>query len=312
MTAETETPYYCAQASLKAGEMCFGTAVNADIWLLIEFPLPWGLNAVKESSLPLSVKDHLAGLTRTSRRIRVQFIKQASRTDWPMQVFVAFTRQTKPYMVSLQIDSFEQLLELNADDLLNGKVELEHSAVDEPIYLVCTHGVHDKCCAKFGFATYKLMKDITPGNVWQTSHVGGDRFASNVISFPTGVYYGHVDDESARTIIEAENNHEIYLERYRGRTCFGAHGQVAEYFVRRESGIRKTDGLKRKKVWSDEKKIEWAGLFVSSDQQTRYLVEFRQVRSDFAARLTCHANEEKSPFEYHLLRYEESSNHDGD
>lgn len=223
-----------------------------------------------------------------------------------MRVFIAFTRQSKPFMVSLHIDSFERLLELTAEDLLERKIALEHSLFEEPVYLVCTHGVHDKCCAKFGFATYKLMCEISPGNVWQTSHVGGDRFASNVISFPTGVYYGHVDNDAAKSIIEAETNGEIYLERYRGRTCFGTHGQVAEYFVRRESGLREVEALRRDRVWHNEDKTEWTGRFTSHGGQKEHVVRFLQVRSSIKARLTCHASEEKSPFEYRMIEYKEN------
>jgi hypothetical protein len=208
-------------------------------------------------------------------------------------------------MVSSRIESYDELLRLTAEDLLDRTVALEHSRLDQPVFLVCTHGVHDKCCAKFGFATYKYMHEIAPGNVWQTSHVGGDRFASNVISFPTGVYYGHVDDDAARAIIDAEARKEIYLEKYRGRTCFGTHGQVAEYFVRRESGIRDTETLRREWVKPNEERTQWTGLFTSEEGRKKHVVTFEQHRSSFSALLTCHAAEEKSPFEYSLVDYSE-------
>jgi hypothetical protein len=297
--------FYCAKASLDAGERCFGTAVNADIWLLIENSEPWGRNAVKDSSIPAAVKEHLASLSRTSKRIRVQLIKQASRTSWPRKMFVAFTPQTGAHMLAVQLSSYEDLLRLTADDLLEQKVALDNRPCSSPLYLVCTHGVHDKCCAKFGFATYKFMRGIDADNVWQTTHVGGDRFASNVITFPTGVYYGHVDDRSARAIIEAETNGRIFLERYRGRTCFGPHGQVAEYFVRRESGIRDANLLRREWVRPNEERTEWTGVFTSDSGRIRHNVTFSQRRSAFASRLTCHAVEEKSPMEYTLINYTE-------
>ena len=303
--AETrQTPYYCALASQTAGEGVYGTAVNADIWLLIENSEPWGRNAVKDSSMPKMVKDHLAELARTSRRIRVQLIKQGSRTKFPRQVFVGFTRQHGSYLLSSQIASYEDLLQLKAEDLLERRVALENRRVETPLFLVCTHGVHDKCCAKFGFATYKVMREIASGNVWQTSHVGGDRFASNVISFPSGVYYGHVNDDDAYAIIDAETQDEIYLERYRGRTCFGSHGQIAEYFVRSESGIREVEALRREWVKPNEDRTEWVGLFTSADGKTQHVVVFEERRSTLKALLTCHATEEKSPLNYRLLEYQ--------
>jgi hypothetical protein len=303
MPEPTKSPYYCAQASLDAGESVFGTAVNADIWLLIENSEPWGRNAVKDSSMPQAVKDHLASLSRTSKRIRVQLIKQGSRTKFPRQVFIGFTRQRGAYLMHSQIGSYEELLRLNAESLLRCEIALEHRRVETPIFLVCTHGVHDKCCAKFGFATYKVMREMARDSVWQTSHVGGDRFASNVISFPSGVYYGHVDDTDARAIIDAETRGEIYLDRYRGRTCFGTHGQIAEYFVRRESGIRGVEALNRNWVRPTGDRTVWTGLFSSAREEKQHVVKFEQQKAPFRALLTCHATEEKSPLEYRLVEY---------
>ena len=301
MAPSSSTPYYCALTSQTAGESVYGTAVNADIWLLIENSEPWGRNAVQDSSMPQAVKDHLAEISRTSRQVRVQLIKQRARTKFPRQVFVGFTRQHGSYLVSSQIASYEELLQLNADDLLQRKVALESRRVETPLFLVCTHGVHDKCCAKFGFATYKTMRVMVGRNVWQTSHVGGDRFASNVISFPSGTYYGHVNDDDARAIIDAETRGEIYLERYRGRTCFGTHGQIAEYFIRRESGVRAIEALRREWVRPNEARTQWTGLFVSDDEETEYVVRFEQKKAGFRARLTCHATEEKAPMAYRLI-----------
>lgn len=50
---------------------------------------------------------------------------------------------------------------------------------------VCVHGQRDTCCAKFGYAVFSELK-IYEQAVRQCSHLGGDRFAANMIVFPDG------------------------------------------------------------------------------------------------------------------------------
>ena len=106
--------------------------------------------------------------------------------------------------------------------------------IEDPLFMVCTHGNHDKCCAKFGIPAYDKLKKLTGSQAWQCSHIGGDRFAGNLICLPHGLYYGHVSTEDVKDIVDA------YAVRYgypsSGRSCYPVAAQVAEYFVRKESG----------------------------------------------------------------------------
>ena len=46
-----------------------------------------------------------------------------------------------------------------------------------PLLLVCTHGRRDACCAQFGRPTAMALARRYGTAVWETTHVGGDRFA---------------------------------------------------------------------------------------------------------------------------------------
>ena len=63
----------------------------------------------------------------------------------------------------------------------------------DPFFLVCTHGRHDTCCAVEGRPVAAALESARPGAVWECSHVGGDRFAANVVAMPHGIYYGQVE-----------------------------------------------------------------------------------------------------------------------
>ena len=78
------------------------------------------------------------------------------------------------------------------DALLQARPE---KMLGEIFYAVCTHGRHDKCCAKFGSRVCRAFRQEVGERAWECSHVGGDRFAGNVVVFPYGIYYGRVGPE---------------------------------------------------------------------------------------------------------------------
>ncbi|HYI94928.1 MAG TPA: sucrase ferredoxin, partial [Bryobacteraceae bacterium] len=157
------------------------------------------------------------------------------------------------------------------------------------------HGNHDKCCSKFGLPVYELLKQAVGDRAWQCSHVGGDRFAANVVCFPYGIYYGHVDLEDVPKIVEASARKEIYLKNYRGRACYSKCDQVAEYFVRSQSGLLGLDDL----------------TLISSGEMTAafrsangvHSVEFR-AKDGLSQTLTCRSEVAKPIVQYELVSYE--------
>ncbi|WP_218926810.1 sucrase ferredoxin, partial [Priestia megaterium] len=71
-----------------------------------------------------------------------------------------------------------------------------------PVILVCAHGRHDPCCAVRGLPVGRALGERWPEQVWECSHIGGDRFAANVVVAPDGVYYGGLDAKSAVATVE--------------------------------------------------------------------------------------------------------------
>jgi hypothetical protein len=79
--------------------------------------------------------------------------------------------------------------------------------------------------------------------VWECSHIGGDRFAANLVVLPDSLYFGRVDPESAPSVLSALEEGRIDLSRFRGRTSFSLAEQAVEHFVRGELGIDAVDGV---------------------------------------------------------------------
>ncbi len=87
--------------------------------------------------------------------------------------------------------------------------------------LCCTHGRVDRCCAKFGHATYRAVAAAAAEHgdrfeVWECSHVGGCRLAANVVVLPGLRRYGRVLPEQAPALLAAEAGGRPFLPCYRG------------------------------------------------------------------------------------------------
>jgi hypothetical protein len=130
----------------------------------------------------------------------------------------------------LQLESYADLLDL---DLATAGTPVEH-----PLFLVCTHGKHDRCCSRFGRPLYDAVcEQVEDDWAWQSTHVGGDRFAGNVVALPDGVYYGRVEPGESWPVVEAALRGEIHLPHYRGRSCHSFPAQAAERAVREATGL---------------------------------------------------------------------------
>lgn len=88
--------------------------------------------------------------------------------------------------------------------------------------LVCTDGQHDDCCARFGRPVYRALCDAAAAigaglAVSESSHLGGHRFAANLLALPSGDLYGRVETHDAAALVAAFEQDRLLRYRYRGR-----------------------------------------------------------------------------------------------
>ena len=101
----------------------------------------------------------------------------------------------------------------------------------EPLFLVCTHGRKDVCCAIDGRVVAAVLDDALPGAVWETTHLGGDRFAGNVVILPEGSQYGRLDGDVAPQVVLDHLDGRVDLDRWRGRCSWHPAAQAAVHDV---------------------------------------------------------------------------------
>jgi (2Fe-2S) ferredoxin len=106
---------------------------------------------------------------------------------------------------------------LAAVDLLRGaQLEGMPTSPGDPVLLVCAHGRHDTCCAVRGRPLAATLAARWPDWTWECSHVGGDRFAPNLVLLPDGAYYGRVDPALGVAVVEAHLREEVVADFLRG------------------------------------------------------------------------------------------------
>jgi hypothetical protein len=300
--------FYCSDLSRASGERSFGTASVGEIWLLVEYREAWGAHVLEDSALSAGVKRHLNKFCKTVPRARLLFIKQERVRPEPLSCFVVRCRESAPLIERLEFSVYEELMKFDLTALATG-ASLDGSVrLDTPLYLVCTHGKRDKCCAKFGYALYKSLHEMAEhdgggGRVWQSSHVGGDRFAANLVCFPHGLFYAHVLEDAGRRIIEDYERRQLTLDGYRGRACYSYPVQAAEFFIRTETGIRAFDGLRYRRHERTGDR-SWRVVFAETGTGGKIHEAHIAARpSEFHNYITCHSIDERQVVQYVLENY---------
>ena len=213
------------------GEPVGATASRVDTWILIEYRGLWAHDAVDGSTLSGELKAFLRAERRRLPHARILFVRSAERRGRDgLVAFIARTAEAQGELRCVELDRH--------DDLIGVDLETAGTPVGHPLFLVCTHGKHDRCCAKYGRPLYDAVREqVDAGWVWQSSHVGGDRFAGNLVALPDGTYYGRVVPAEVWPVLEASLAGRVHLPCYRGRSCHGFAAQAAELAVREQTGL---------------------------------------------------------------------------
>jgi hypothetical protein len=228
----------CADVSGAASEDLAATASRVDRWVLIEYRGLWDRDVLGGSLLSVPLKAHLREQLTKLGHSRLLFVKRPERRSHKRRMlFVGSCRPGEERFYALEFDHHDDLVDYDfAAALLDGGtpgVPLEH-----PLFVVCTHGKRDRCCAKYGRPLYDRLKGkVDPEWVWQSTHVGGDRFAGNVVVLPEGLYFGRVGEDDLDPILDDYFAGRVNLERYRGRSAYTFAVQAAEQAVRERTGL---------------------------------------------------------------------------
>jgi hypothetical protein len=297
----------CATLSRALAEPLYGTASVVRGWVLLEQPGPWGREAVTESRLEPTLAAQLDRAAEAAH-LRLLLIRRPGRTGTRetgrlRACFVAHTSRTGRWLERRRLDDLAELLELDMAAVVDGERPGFGEAVDEPVYLVCTNGRHDRCCATYGRPAALALADSHGELIWECSHVGGDRFAGNLVCLPGGHYFGRVGPAEAPRVVDRHLLGTIDLDHYRGCCVDPPVVQAAEWFARTATGLDGVDDLAvagRDRLAAGVQAIRFAR---PGGGEVRVLL--RATRDTQPRLLTDHSTRPESPLAFDLLEVTE-------
>lgn len=304
MTAGT---FRCSEASEARSEPLYGTASHVRRWLLLEQPGSWGSDALLQSRLPSRAARELRTRAR-SHGVRIVLIRRGVRLSSPKRrCYLAVTETDSVFSLArLDLDGIDDLLDVDLGPLTRGGAVPGSIPHKEPLFLVCTHGRHDACCSTRGNQVSRVACGQPDLDAWECSHIGGDRFAANVVGFPHGIYYGRVGADEVLRLTGAYRDGTISLEHYRGRCCYPFALQAAEYFARRETNTTRIDDVRLLTSSAAD-----GGLAASFTLPRRSVtVRVRIAQSASRHRLTCNVDRAAAIPTYELESFEEMGGDD--
>ena len=155
MKSTSQTASFCAAASQQAGEDLIGTAGHYQTYVLVECPLPWAAKAFDSAAIPPALR-HFVSTAKSERSVQFLCINRGEAIA-PAQTTVliyesssastgGFASGYRGY--EFQLESLDQVV--NCVESHWQGTHLGRPIADMKDILVCTHGMRDRCCARFG------------------------------------------------------------------------------------------------------------------------------------------------------------------
>lgn len=280
--------FRCAAASMLRDESMAGTASTVRAFLLIEDTGPWGAEALRDARLPDGLGERIRQQAAQAR-VRPLLIRRPDRTAVEgRRVFAAYADPVRPWLESGLVTDLRDVLDLDLAGLRAGRSS-GLGRDGSSIFCVCTHGRHDTCCAERGRPAAAALEAAHREHTWEVSHIGGDRFAGNMVVLPHGLYYGRIDAATGLAVAGAHLAGELDLDHLRGRSGLPTEVQYAEVVLRRDLGVTRNDDVRfvAREVDGSETVARFEVIGGSYDVRVR-------TRHDPEQRLTCSATRDNS------------------
>jgi hypothetical protein len=276
-----QTPMRCSAVSEALGEPMIGSVDQRVRWLLVEDRSAWGTKAVRDvlgAELEAEAK---------ARKVRLQLVRRREgdpAADAVRRVFLVDTEAHEMAVRSVaDLSEVPGLLDLSLADF--------GAQLADPILLVCTNGKRDACCALRGRALVSALADDHGERTWECTHLGGHRFAGNLVCLPEGIVYGRVGAEDGPRLAHAYLDGRLDPALLRGRSAWPPPAQVAERALRLSHGLDRLDDLRLLEADIGD---EHAAVVLGGPDGTRHRFDLRAERAE--PRFTsCRADELESP-----------------
>ena len=225
----------CSRQSTHVAEPLAGTAPQAQIWILVEQPGPWGRKALHDSQLPIGVAESLRSLD-AQHDIKVLLVRHPSRPSRSdavdRYVWVSRSDGNVSELFQAHLAGVADLEALSFTEVASGALGSEFRQIPQRFAFVCTHSGRDACCAVLGRGLIdQALPDFTGSEsqqVWECSHIGGHRFAPTALLAPINTVVGRCDAHTIHAWVETEH---VVARNIRGASWLDPHAQAAHAYI---------------------------------------------------------------------------------
>jgi hypothetical protein len=291
-----------------------GTAGEYDLYVLMELPLPWAADPWKSPLLP----DDLRELASKTQELGLKLRQLAIQPDpdysqrYYTRIFIyrrptgmfAYYVKSEYLVPSDEVAPFlGTLLTTSNQQPAASSYRQDTEQIRE--MFVCTHGTRDACCGKFGYSIYSLLRHVhapgtqhpAPGTyvrAWRVSHLGGHRFAPNLLDFPEGRYWARLDESALEAVLLRDQPTAALRAHYRGWSGLDPLCQVAEREILVREGWAWTGYLKSGRVLERDEEAGTARVrieYIDPPSGTSGAYEATVEKSGTVPMITCLSDE---------------------
>ena len=285
-----EAPMRCSALAEELDEPMIGSVDERTRWLLIEDPGAWGSHAVED----LVGSDFVRAAK--ARGLRVLLVRR--REGAPTADVVRRAMLIDTVHREMAVRSIADPASLSLEEGVDARVADFGTPMTDPVFLVCTNGKRDACCALRGRALVSALARAHPERTWECTHLGGHRFAGNLVCLPDGIVYGRVGPEDGLRLADAYLGGRIDASKLRGRSAWPAPAQVAEQVLRLELGV---DGIDDVTLLRTEVDDERALVVLASAGRVERRFELERRPEEPPRPTSCRADEIETPMHWRVV-----------
>ncbi|MFN2419740.1 MAG: sucrase ferredoxin [Candidatus Limnocylindria bacterium] len=283
-------PMRCSALADELGEPMIGSVDQRVRWLLVEDRSAWGADAVKEV-----LGADFAAVAK-ARGVRVLLIRRREgdpAADAIRRVILVDTATRH-----MAIRTVTRLSELAMNSIADAPVAEFGAAMNDPIFLVCTNGKRDACCALRGRALTAALAADYAERVWECTHLGGHRFAGNLVCLPDGIVYGRVTAADGPRLADAYLDGRLDPSLLRGRSAWPPPAQVAEQQLRLRFDLAGISDVRLETVETD---AGHAAVTLAAPDGVAHRFDLVAEGSEPPRAISCRAGEPERPIHWRVV-----------
>lgn len=279
----------CSTLAEQLDEPMIGSVDHRLRWLLVEDRSAWGRDAVHDLFGP--------DVVARAKELRLRLLLVRRQEGDPAADAVRRAILVDTVNREMAIRTITDPAELSVEGAATLPVAEFGAPMTGPMFLVCTNGKRDACCALRGRALIGALSVDHAERLWECTHLGGHRFAANLVCLPHGLVYGRVVAGDGPRLADAYLDGRLDPLLLRGRSAWPAPAQVAEQALR---GRLNLDGVEDLTLLEADIDGSRADVTLATPAGVAHRFELRAVRG--APRpISCRADELEEPLHWQVV-----------